>query len=105
MNFRSKQRQMDAEAFFMQKNRRNLNKQEELSFFELFWNWHVLFLVYNAPFPPLLIWGKIFVLEYMFKFLYRLLYKIFFNIKNGWKLINRKRYQLFIFKLNYSDLV
>ena len=35
-NFRSKQHRMDAEAFFIKMKRPKLNKQEELSFFQLF---------------------------------------------------------------------
>lgn len=35
-NFRSKQHRMDAEAFFIRMKRPKLNKQEELSFFQLF---------------------------------------------------------------------
>ena len=49
-NFRSLQHRLDAEAFFLRMKRPSLNKQEELSFFDLFWNRHVKFLVfYYAP--------------------------------------------------------
>ena len=37
-NFRAEQYQMNAEAFFIRMKRPKLNKQEELSFFQLFWN-------------------------------------------------------------------